>query len=79
MKPIYYILLDCAWIIVLHIDKECVYSQTVISWCSYVYPDLFDDEHIKLISTITPGFDLLNFEPIVSDLKLHYLQTAKFL
>lgn len=75
------ILLDCAWIIVLNIDKECVYSQTVISWCSYAYPDLFDDEHINLISTITPRVDLLNFEPIVADLKLHYLQlqTAKFL
>ncbi|MDR3478602.1 MAG: hypothetical protein P4M14_11295 [Gammaproteobacteria bacterium] len=36
-----YLLFDCAWIIILNIDKACVYSQTVIAWCAFVYPELF--------------------------------------
>lgn len=70
------ILLDCAWIIILNIDKTCIYSQTVIAWCVYVYPELFDPEYIKSAhSLITPVFDLLDFEAIAADLKLHYLHT----
>lgn len=67
------ILFDCAWIITLHIDKECVYSQTVISWCAFVYPELFIPEHVQSIyNSITVTFNLQDFEAIAADLKLHY-------
>lgn len=67
------ILYDCAWIITLHIDKECVYSQTVIAWCAFVYPDLFDQDRIKQIhNSIKVTFDLHDFDAIATDLKLHY-------
>lgn len=67
------ILLDCAWIIILNIDKACVFSQTVIAWCAYVYPELFNPKYIKSINnSIIPTFDLQDFEAIAADLKLHY-------
>lgn len=67
------ILYDCAWIITLHIDEECVYSQTVIACCAFVYPDLFDPERIKQIrNSIKVTFDLHDFDAIAADLKLHY-------
>ena len=70
------ILLDCAWIINFNIDKACVYSQTIIAWCAYVYPELFAPDYIKKVNSfITPVFDLQDFEAIAADLKLHYLQT----
>ncbi|HAT2004637.1 hypothetical protein [Legionella pneumophila] len=68
------ILFDCAWIINLNIDKACVYSQTVIAWCAFVYPELFNPEYIKSVnSLITLAFDLQDFGAIATDLKLHYL------
>lgn len=71
-----FILLECAWIIIINIDKTCVYSQTVIAWCTYVYPELFKPDYIKSINnSVITTFDLLDFEAIASDLKLHYLQT----
>ncbi|MHB1947358.1 MAG: hypothetical protein ACYCQI_04500 [Gammaproteobacteria bacterium] len=67
------ILFDCAWVIALHIDNKCVYSQTVIAWCAFVYPDLFDPERIKQIhNSIKVTFDLHDFDAIAADLKLHY-------
>jgi hypothetical protein len=67
------ILFDCAWIITLHIDKECVYSQTVIAWCAFVYPELFIPERIQSVRhSITVTFNLHDFEAIAADLKLYY-------
>lgn len=67
------ILYDCAWIIILRIDKECVYSQTVIAWCAFIYPDLFDQERIKQLHYSTKvTFNLHDFEAIAADLRLHY-------
>lgn len=67
------LLLDCAWIIILNIDKACVYSQTLIAWCAYVYPDLFNPKYIKMINdSVTVTFDLQDFNAIAADLKLHY-------
>lgn len=67
------LLLDCTWIIVLNIDKTCAYSQSVISWCVYMYPELFDPVYIKLVhSLIIHVFDLMDFESIAADLKLYY-------
>ncbi|HAU0368127.1 TPA: hypothetical protein JBF73_02820 [Legionella pneumophila] len=68
-----FLLLDCAWIINLHIDKECVYSQTVIAWCIFVYPKLFNPEYIKSVHRhVFPMIDFQDFEAIAADLKLHY-------
>ncbi len=67
------LLLDCAWIIILHIDKACVYSQTLIAWCAYMYPELFNPEYIKSVNnSVTPMFNLQDFDTIAADLKLHY-------
>lgn len=67
------ILFDCAWIIILNIDKACVYSQTVIAWCAFVYPELFIPESIKWVNSSVPiAFDLQDFDAIAADLKLHY-------
>ena len=67
------LLLGCAWIINLNIDNECVYSQTLIVWCAYVYPELFNPEYIKSVNnSVIPTFDLQNFDAIAADLKLHY-------
>lgn len=67
------LLLDCAWIITLNIDKSCIYSQTVIAWCAFVYPDLFNPEYIKsLHDSVTIKFDLQDLGAIAADLKLHY-------
>jgi hypothetical protein len=68
-----FILFDCAWIINLNIDKACVFSQTVIAWCAFVYPELFMPEYIKLVNdSVTIAFDLQDFDAIAADLKLHY-------
>ena len=67
------ILFDCAWIITLHIDKECVYSQTVIAWCAFVYPELFIPEKVQSIHhSVTVTFNSQDFEAIATDLKSHY-------
>jgi len=56
------LLLDCAWIIILNVDKTCVYSQTVISWCAFVYPELFIAERVQsLHNAVTVTFDLQDF------------------
>jgi hypothetical protein len=68
-----FILFDCAWIIILNIDKACVYSQTVIAWCAFVYPELFIPEYIKSVNdSVRIAFDLQDFDAIAADLKLHY-------
>lgn len=68
-----FILLDCAWIIILNIDETCVYSQTVIAWCTYVYPELFKPEYIKSVNnSVIPTFDLQDFAAIAADLISHY-------
>jgi hypothetical protein len=68
-----FILFDCAWIIILHIDKSCAYSQTIIMWCAFVYPKLFIPEYIKLANdSVTITFDLQDFDAIAAYLKLHY-------
>ncbi|GEM_PF-2769281 len=67
------ILFDCAWIIILHLDKECIYSQTVIAWCAFMYPELFIPEYIQTVhSSIPVTFNLQDFETIAMDLKSHY-------
>jgi len=55
------------------IEKKCVYSQTVIAWCAFVYPELFIPERVKAVhNTITATFNLQDFEAIATDLKSHY-------
>jgi len=67
------LLLDCAWIIILNFDKACAYSQTVVAWCAFVYPELFLPEHIQsLHNSVTVTFNLQDFEAIATDLKSHY-------
>lgn len=68
-----YILFDCAYMITLNIDKNCIYSQTIIAWCAFVHPELFKQEFIGTIhKSVTVTFDLQDFGAIAEDLKLHY-------
>lgn len=34
------ILFDCVYMTFLNIAKECVYSQSIINWCAYIYRDI---------------------------------------
>ncbi|HAU0349543.1 TPA: hypothetical protein JBF68_15615 [Legionella pneumophila] len=67
------LLWDCAWIIISKIDDTCVYSQTVIAWCAFAHPELFNPESIKSMSILDiPMFDFQDFEAVATDLKSHY-------